>query len=119
MDKYISEEYPKIDMENRIDRKDDESLYQPKIHSERVKTLYSLKQATGKPMTVLLDQAIRDLAENYGVVYQVEKDPVLVNVEPETWEDVCEYRKFLDELDYQKCVDEVQKIKNDVTPTQK
>jgi len=48
-------------MENRIDRKDDESLYQPKIHSERIKTLYGLKQATGKPMTVLLDQAIHDL----------------------------------------------------------
>jgi hypothetical protein len=113
------EGFPNNYMENRIDRKDDRSLYQPKIHSERVKTLYSLKQATRKPMTVLLDQAIRDLAENYGVVYQVEKEPVLVNVEPETWEDVCEYRKFLDELDYQKCLDEVEIIKSDITPTQK
>jgi hypothetical protein len=49
------EGFPNNYMENRIDRKDDQSLYQPKIHSERVKTLYSLKQATGKPMTVLLD----------------------------------------------------------------
>jgi hypothetical protein len=59
-------------MENRIDRKDDESLYQPKIHSERVRALYNLKLATGKPMTVLLDQATRDLAENYGLIYQFE-----------------------------------------------
>jgi hypothetical protein len=42
-------------MENRIDRKNDESLYQPKIHSERIRALYQLKQDTGKPMTVLLD----------------------------------------------------------------
>jgi hypothetical protein len=62
-------------MENRIDRKNDESLYQPKIHSERIKALYGLKQATGKPMTVLLDQAIRDLAANYGIIYQFEEEP--------------------------------------------
>jgi hypothetical protein len=68
---------------------------------------------------VLLDQAIRDLAENYGVLYQVEKDPVLEKANPETWEDVCEYRKFLDGLDYQKCLDEVEKIKSDRTATQK
>jgi hypothetical protein len=46
-------------MENRIDRKDDESLYQPKIYSERIRALYQIKQTTGKPMTVLLDQANR------------------------------------------------------------
>ena len=78
-------------MESRIDRKDDESLYQPKIHSERIKTLYNLKQATGKPMTVLVDQAIRDLAANCGVIYQFEEEPVLEKVEPETWEDIREY----------------------------
>ena len=99
-------------MENRINRKDDESLYQPKIHSERVKTLYSLKQATGKPMTVLLDTAIRDLAENYGVVYQFEEDPNVEKVEEETWEDICEYRRLLDQLDYLKCLDELEKLKN-------
>jgi len=27
-------------MENRIDKKEDESLYQPKIHSERIRALY-------------------------------------------------------------------------------
>ena len=109
-------------MENRIDRKDDESLYQPKIHSERIRTLYSLKQATGKPMTVLLDQAIRNLAESHGTIYHAEDEPMpvpvmdepnLVTVDEETWEDICEYRKLLDELEYQRCLDELEKIKNE------
>lgn len=97
-------------MENRIDRKDDESLYQPKIHSERIRTLYSLKQATGKPMTVLLDQAIRDLAANYGVIYHFGEEPLLEKVDQETWEDIREYREFLDQLEYQKCLEELEKI---------
>ena len=99
-------------MENRIDRKDDESLYQPKIHSERIKTLYTLKEATGRPMTVLLDQAIRDLAANYGVIYQFEEEPALEKVEQETWEDIREYRELLDKVEYLKCLDELAKIKN-------
>jgi hypothetical protein len=99
-------------MENRIDRKNDESLYQPKIHSERIRTLYQLKQATGKPMTVLLDQAVSDLAANYGVIYQFEEEPVLEKVEQETWEDIREYRALLDRIDYLKCLDELEKIKN-------
>jgi hypothetical protein len=56
-------------MENRVDRKNDETLHQPKIHSERIKMLYNLKRATVKPMTVLLDQAVSDLAEKYVVTY--------------------------------------------------
>lgn len=100
-------------MENRIDRKGDESLYQPKIHSERIKTLYSLKQTTGKPMTVLLDQAIRDLAESYGIIYQTEEEPVFQKIDDETWEEIREYRKFLDDLDYQRNLDELEKIKNE------
>ena len=99
-------------MENRINRRGDESLYQPKIHSERIKTLYSLKQTTGKPMTVLLDQAISDLAANYGIIYQVEDEPVLEKVDEETWEEIREYRNFLDGLDYQRRLDELEKIKN-------
>ena len=99
-------------MENRINRKGDESLYQPKIHSERIRTLYSLKQTTGKPMTVLLDQAISDLAANYGIVYQVEDEPILEKVDEETWEEIREYRNFLDGLDYQRRLDELEKIKN-------
>lgn len=86
-------------MENRIDRKNDKSLYQPKVHSDWVRELYNLKQATGLLMTVLLDQAIRDLAANYGVIYQVEEGSVLEKVGQETWEEIAEYRKFLDQLD--------------------
>src|SRR5215216_5265819 len=105
-----SKENPNTDMENKIDRKDDESLYQPKVHSDRIRELYNLKQATGVPMTVLLDQAIRDLSANYGVIYQFEEEPVLEKVEQETWEEISEYRKFLDQLEYQKCLDELEEI---------
>jgi hypothetical protein len=105
-------------MENRIDRKNDESLYQPKIHSERIRTLYSLKQTTGKPMTVLLDQAIRDLAANNHIIYQFEEEPVLEKVDQETWEEICEYRKFLDDLEYQRCLDELDNMmKNNPQPS--
>lgn len=99
-------------MENRINRKDDESLYQPKIHSERIKTLYNLKRATGIPMTVLLDQAIRILAEGYEAEYDTEDEPDFINVDVETWEDIREYRELLDKLDYLKSLDEMAKIKN-------
>jgi hypothetical protein len=98
-------------MENRIDRRGDESLYQPKIHSDRVRTLYGLKKETGKPMTVLLDQAIHDLAERYTVERQVGEEPIYEKVEPETWEDIHEYRELLDKLDYLKCLDDLKKIK--------
>jgi hypothetical protein len=98
-------------MENRIDRKNDKSLYQPKIHSERVRALYQLKQVTGKPMTVLLDQAIRDLAASYSVEFS-ENEPAEQPIVVETWEEFCEYRAFLDRLDYLKCLVELEKIKS-------
>ncbi len=47
-------------MKERINRQGDEKLYQPKIHSDRIRELYSLKLLTGLPMTVLLDYAIRE-----------------------------------------------------------
>ncbi len=98
-------------MENRIDRKNDENLYQPKIHSERVRELYKLKKETGKPMTVLLDQAIQDLSASYGTVSPFQ-DPFIQEVSDETWEEICEYRKLLDDLEYQKCLRELEKIKH-------
>src|SRR5215207_1762014 len=98
-------------MENRIDRKGDESLYQPKIHSYRIRALYSLKQETGKPMTVLLDQAIHDLAERYSVERHFGTEPALEKVEPETWEEICELRRLLDQVDYLKCLDELEQFK--------
>src|SRR5213593_1986126 len=103
-------------MENSIDRKNDESLYQPRVHSDRIRELYNVKQATGKPMTVLLDQAIRDLAANYGVIYQFEEEPLLEQIEPETWDEIAEYRRFLDQLEYQKCLDELAEIQNSSVP---
>ena len=50
-------------MSERIDRRTDENLYQPKIHSDRIRELYLLKVISGLPMTVLVDQAIRDFIE--------------------------------------------------------
>src|SRR5215211_1018982 len=99
-------------MENRIDRKGDESLYQPKIHSERIRSLYRLKQETGKPMTVLLDQAIREFAASYGTQSPLEDMRILQRVDQETWEEICEYRRSLDDWEYRKCLRELEKIKN-------
>lgn len=47
-----------MDMVERIDRQDDQSLYQPKIHSKRIRELYQLGQQTGLPMTTLVDVAL-------------------------------------------------------------
>jgi hypothetical protein len=102
-------------MENRIDRKNDESLYQPKIHSERIRSLYRIKQETGKPMTVLLDQAIKEFAAGYGTGSLYEDVAILQNVDQETWETICEYRKCLDEWEYQKCLIELEKMKANKT----
>ena len=99
-------------MENRIDRRGDESLYQPKIHSDRIRTLYGLKKETGLPMTVLVDQAIHNLAERYTVERQLGEEPVYQRVEPEIWEEICEIRRLLDQLDYLKCLGELAKFKD-------
>ena len=99
-------------MENRIDRKNDESLYQPRIHSERIRALYEIKEATGKPMTVLLDQAIIDLATRYDIEHLLETEPTEQMLETETWEEIREYRAHLDQLDYLKCLVELEKLKS-------
>ena len=49
----------------RIRRHDDEHLYQPRIHSRRIKELYRISQGTGEPMTVLVDQAIADFIDTH------------------------------------------------------
>jgi hypothetical protein len=98
-------------MENRIERKDDETLYQPKIHSERIRELYRLKEATGAPMTVLLDFAIEEFVASYGTPAPLSEDPFLQRVDQETWEEICEYRRCLDYLEYQKCLEELEKLK--------
>jgi hypothetical protein len=98
-------------MENRIERTTDENLYQPKIHSERIRSLYQIKQTTGKPMIVLLDQAIQDFAASFGTPSSFGEESFLRNADQETWEEMCEYRKLLDEWEYQKCLTELEKIK--------
>ena len=50
-------------MKERINRQFDEDLYQPKIHSDRIKSLYQIKLITGLPLTVLVDMAIVMLLE--------------------------------------------------------
>ena len=54
-------------MKERISRQNDEDLYQPKIHSRRIRELYALKVITGLPMTVLVDLAIKEFVEKSGV----------------------------------------------------
>ena len=61
-------------MNERIDRQGDENLYQPKIHSKRIRELYALKVITGLPMTVLVDQAIRDLLVKSEAIQEVNFD---------------------------------------------
>jgi hypothetical protein len=97
-------------MENRIDRKNDENLYQPKVHSDRIRELYNLKLVTGMKMTVLLDQAIRDLSASYGINGPLGEEPILEKVDQETWEEILEYRQFLDQLEYQRCLDELEEV---------
>ena len=47
----------------RIRRYDDERLYQPRIHSKRIRELHRISEATGEPMTVLVDQALSEFIE--------------------------------------------------------
>ena len=49
----------------RISRADDDRCYQPKIHSERIRQLYILKEITGIPVAVLLDRAIAEMIVKY------------------------------------------------------
>jgi hypothetical protein len=97
-------------MENRIDRKNDENLYQPQIHSDRIRELHHLKLETGIPITVLADQAIREFVASYGVKSPLGEEPNLAQVDQETWEEIFEYRQFLDQLEYQRCLDELEEI---------
>ena len=48
----------------RIDRSDDENLYQPKLHSKRVRELHEVSQRLEIPMTVVLDRAVEIYLES-------------------------------------------------------
>ena len=54
-------------MTERVDRRGDEKLYQPQIHSDRIRALYKVKLLTGLPLTFLVDQAIRELLAKYEI----------------------------------------------------
>ena len=55
---------PRMTLE-RIRRYDDERLYQPRIHSRRIRELHRISEETGEPMTVLVDQAVSQFIEQY------------------------------------------------------
>ena len=43
----------------------DEKLYQPRIHSRRIRALHQISQETGDPMTVLLDRALDEFVVRF------------------------------------------------------
>ena len=47
----------------RIKRHDDERLYQPRIHSRRIRELNRISEETGEPMTVLVVQVLQEFIE--------------------------------------------------------
>jgi hypothetical protein len=56
------------EMSERVSRNDDEGLYQPKIHSKRIRELHQISELTGLPMTVVVDLALRKFTENYTLI---------------------------------------------------
>jgi hypothetical protein len=50
-------------MAERMSWKDDERLYQPHIHSKRIRELHKLAELSGKPMTTLIDLALRKFVD--------------------------------------------------------
>jgi hypothetical protein len=61
-------------MGERINRGDDENLYQPKIHSKRIRSLYQISEDTNLPMTVLVDLAIKEFLERYEIEIEQNQD---------------------------------------------
>jgi hypothetical protein len=43
----------------------DEKLYQPRIHSRRIRALHQISRELGEPMTVLIDQALGQYIDQY------------------------------------------------------
>jgi predicted DNA-binding protein len=46
-----------------MDWKDDERLYQPRVHSRHIRRLHQLSELTGQPMTIIVDQALTEYIE--------------------------------------------------------
>jgi hypothetical protein len=47
-------------MGERINRQADVRIYQPKIHSYLIHEIHKISEKNGLPMTVIVDQAIRE-----------------------------------------------------------
>ena len=52
---------------SRMDYQDDERLYQPRIHSRRIRDLHKICEEIEEPMTVLVDKAIEQYVHRYKV----------------------------------------------------
>lgn len=50
-------------MKERMSWKDDERLYQPRVHSKRIRELHKIAEISGQPMTTVVDQAIAEFVE--------------------------------------------------------
>ena len=73
------------EMGERIVRENDENLYQPKIHSERIRDLYPIVEETKIPMTVLIDFAIRSFVIKYREAQENRREPI-ESIEPQVYE---------------------------------
>lgn len=52
-------------MKERMNWSDDERLYQPRIHSKRIRSLHAIREETGLPMTRLVDRALEEFLHCY------------------------------------------------------
>jgi hypothetical protein len=50
-------------MTERMSWNGDEKLYQPRIHSQRIRELHKLAEISGQPMTILIDLILRKYVE--------------------------------------------------------
>jgi len=79
-------------MRERINRQGDKKVYQPQLHSKRVKDLHFIKEKTGEPMTIHLDRAVCEYTRNY-------KTGEVEFIEDQTWEDHLEEIETLNKID--------------------
>jgi hypothetical protein len=68
-------------MVERINRQGDERIYQPRIHSTLIREIFKIRQATGLPMTVIIDLAIREYLEKYETATDPSSQPVIQDYE--------------------------------------
>lgn len=64
-------------MGERINRQSDEKIYQPKIHSSLIHEIHKIREITGLPMTVIVDQAIREYLGKYEIDNNQASQPTL------------------------------------------